>query len=85
MRDSLAAVVIQPLEASAAVILSKDIQEEVRPTGQKEGIKEDKLEAVFKARGKTTKDKLNKIDKTELPELSAEEVLKIGFSTVPTI
>ena len=65
-------------------MLSKDIHEEVRPTGQKEGIKEDELEAVFEARGKTTKDKLNKIDKTELPELSAKEVSRMGFPAVPT-
>ena len=65
-------------------MLSKDIQEEVRPTGQKDGIKEDELEAIFKARGKTTKDKVDEVDKTELPELLAKEVLRIGFPTVPT-
>jgi len=54
------------------VILSKDI-------------KEDKFGAVFKARGKTTKDKADKVDKTKLPELLAEEVTRIGLPTVPTI
>jgi len=29
-------------------------------------------------------DKVDKVDKTELLELSAKEVLRIGFSTVPT-
>ena len=45
---------------------------------------EDKLEAVFKAHGKTAKDKVNKVDKTKLPELSAEEVAKMGLPAVPT-
>ena len=66
-------------------MLSKDIQEEVRPASQKEGIKEDELEAIFKARGKTTKDKVDKVDKTKLLELLAEEVLRIGFPAVPTM
>ena len=50
-------------------MLSKDIQEEVWPTSQKEGIKEDELEAVFKARGETAKDKVDEVDKTKLLEL----------------
>ena len=49
-----------------------------------EDIKEDKFGAVFKARGKTTKDKADKVDKTKLPELLAEEVVRIGLPTVPT-
>ena len=65
-------------------MLSKDIQEEARPTGQKEGIKEDELEAVFEARGETAEDKLDKVDETKLPELSAKEVLRMGFPAVPT-
>ena len=65
-------------------MLSKDIQKEVRLTSQKEGIKEDKLEAIFKARGKTAKDKVDKVDKTKLLELLAEEVLRMGFPAVPT-
>ena len=36
----------------------------------------------MKARGKTTKDKADKVDKAKLPELLAKEVIKIGFSTV---
>ena len=65
-------------------MLSKDIQEEVRPTSQKEGIKEDELEAVFEARGETAEDEVDEVDKTELPELLAEEVLRMGFPAVPT-
>ena len=65
-------------------MLSKDIQEEVRPTGQKGGIKEDELEANFEARGKTAKDEVDKVDETKLLELLAKEVLRIGFPAVPT-
>ena len=49
-----------------------------------EDIKEDKFRAVFKACGKTTKDKADKVDETKLPELLAKEVARIGLSTVPT-
>jgi len=37
---------------------------------------EDELEAVFKACGETAKDKVDEVDKTKLPELLAEEVIK---------
>jgi len=47
-------------------------------------IKEDELEAVFKACGKITEDKVDKVNKTELLELLAEEVIKMGLPTVPT-
>ena len=50
----------------------------------KEDIKEEELGAVFKARGKTTKDKADKVDKTKLPELLVKEVIRIGLPTVPT-
>jgi len=40
---------------------------------------------VFKARGKTAKDKADKVDKTKLPELSAKEVIRIGLFTVSTL
>ena len=43
------------------VALSKDIQEEARPSGQVEDI-EDEVKAVFEARGKTAKDKVDKVD-----------------------
>ena len=66
-------------------MLSRDIQEEVWLTGQKEGIKKDELEAVFKARGKTAEDKVDEVDKTKLLELLAKEVIRIGLPTVPTI
>ena len=42
----------------------------------------DEVGAILKARGKTTKDKADKVDKAKLPELLAKEVIKIGFSTV---
>jgi len=44
--------------------------------------KEDELRAVFKARGETAKDKADKVDETELPELLAEEVIKMGLPTL---
>jgi len=68
--DSLSAEVIQPPEA--LVLIKNDI-------------KEDELEAVFKAHSKTAKDKADKVDKTKLPELSVKEVIKIGLPMVPTL
>ena len=38
----------------------------------------DKLGAVFKAYSKTTKNKVDKVDKTKLPELLVKEVIKIA-------
>jgi len=46
---------------------------------------EDELEAVFKARGETAKDKVDKVDKTKLLELLAEKVIRIGLPAVPTL
>ena len=66
-----------------AVVLIKDIKE-AWLSSQREDIK-DKLGAVFKARGKTAKDKADKVDKTKLPELLAEEVTKIGLSAISTL
>ena len=57
---------------------------EVWLSSQTEDIK-DKLGAVFEARGKTTKDEADKVDKTELPELLAKEVIRIGLPAVPTL
>ena len=57
---------------------------EALPSSQIEDI-EDELEASFKARGKTTKDKVDKVDKTKLLELLAKEVIRIGLPTVPTL
>jgi len=65
------------------VALSKDIQKEARPSGQVEDIKNE-VKAVFKARGKTTKNKVDKVDKTKLPELLAKEVARIGLPAIPT-
>ena len=47
----------------------------------------DKIKAIFKAHGKTSKDKadkINKVDETKLPKLSTEEVARIGLSAIPT-
>ena len=51
----------------------------------KDNIKEDELGAIFKARGKTVKDKADKVDKTKLLELLVREVIRIGLSAVPTL
>ena len=44
----------------------------------------DKLGAVFKAYSETAKDEADEVDETELPELSAEEVTRMGLPAVPT-
>ena len=54
---------------------------EAWPSSQTKDI-EDELGAVFEARGKTTEDKANEVDETELPELSAEEVIRMGVFAV---
>jgi len=46
---------------------------------------EDKLGAVFEARGEAAEDKADKVDKTKLPELSAKAIIKIGLPAVPTL
>ena len=66
------------------VTLSKDIKE-VQLGSQIEDFKEDKFRAIFKACGKTAKDKANKVDKTKLLKLLAKEVIKIGLSAILTI
>jgi len=45
----------------------------------------DEIQAVYKPYSKTAKDKIDKVDKTKLLELLAEEVIRIGLSTVPTL
>ena len=45
----------------------------------------DEVKAIFKAYGKTAKDKVDKVDKTKLLELLAKEVVRIGLPTIPTI
>jgi hypothetical protein len=45
----------------------------------------DKVKAIFKARDKTTKEKVDKVDKTKLLELLAKEVIRMGLPTIPTI
>ena len=44
----------------------------------------DEVKAVFKARGKIAEDKVDEVDETELLELLAKEVVRIGLPTVPT-
>ena len=85
----MAAEVVQPPEALVApvavqqvVTLSKDI-EEARPGSQMEDFKEDKFGAVFKAYGETTEDKADEVNETELPKLSAKEVIRMGLFAVP--
>ena len=86
--NSLAAVVIQPLEALVALVaiqqtvLSEDIK--AWPSSQIADI-EDKLGAVFEAYGKTAKDEADKVDETKLPELLAKEVARMGLPTIPII
>ena len=57
---------------------------EAWPSSQIEDI-EDELEAVFEARGETAEDEANKVDETELPEILAEEIIRIGLPAVPTL
>ena len=66
------------------VALSKDIQEEARPSTQVEDIK-DEVGAIFEACSKTTKDKADKVDKAKLLELLAKEVTRISLPVVLTI
>ena len=44
----------------------------------------DEVGAIFKACGKATEDKVDKVDKAKLLELLAKEVIRIGLPTVPT-
>ena len=41
--------------------------------------------AVFRAYSEIAEDKADKLDKTKLLELLAKEVIKIVYSTIPTI
>jgi len=77
IHNSLSAIATQQ-----AVVPSKGIRE-AWPSSQIKDI-EDKLRAVFEARSKTVKDKADEVDETELPELSAEEVIQMGLPAVPT-
>ena len=45
----------------------------------------DKLGAVFKARGKAAKDKADEVDETELLELLAKAIIRMGLLAVPTL
>ena len=45
----------------------------------------DEVGAIFKAYGKTAEDKVDKVDKTELPELLAKDVARMGLPAVPTM
>ena len=57
---------------------------EAWPSSQIEDI-EDELGAFFEARGETAEDEADEVDETELPELLAEEVIRIGLSAVSTL
>ena len=73
-----------PVAIQQMVTLSKDIKE-AQPGSQIKDFEEDKFGTIFKAHSETTKDKANKVNKTKLPKLSAEEVVKMGLFTIPTI
>ena len=45
----------------------------------------DELKAVFKARGKATKDKADKVDKTKLLKILAEKIIRIGLPAISTL
>ena len=64
-------------------MLVKDIKD-AWPSSQIEDI-EDESGAVFEARGETAEDKADEVDETELLELSAEEVIRMGLPAVPTL
>ena len=57
---------------------------EVWLSSQTEDI-EDELGAIFKARGETAEDEADKVDKTELLELLAKEVIRIGLPAISTL
>ena len=59
----------------------EDIKE-AWPSSQIEDI-EDELGAVFEARGEAAEDEADEVDETELPKLSAEEVIRMGLPAVP--
>ena len=65
------------------MVLIKDIKE-AWLSSQREDIK-NKLGVVFKAYGETAKYKVDKVDKTKLPELLAEEVTRMGYFTIFTL
>jgi hypothetical protein len=50
-----------------------------------ENIKKEELGAVFEARGETAEDEADEVDKTELLELLAEEVVRMDLPAVSTI
>ena len=45
----------------------------------------DELGAIFKARGEAAKNKANKVNKTKLPELSAEVIIRMGLLAIPIL
>ena len=57
---------------------------EAWPSNQIEDIK-DESEAIFKARGKTTEDKADEVNKTKLLELLAEEIIRINLPAIPIL
>ena len=82
----MAGVVVQPPEALVAPVIIQQVvlNKEAWLSNQIENIKEEELGAVFEACGKTAKNKTDKVDKTKLPELLVEKVVKMNFPAVPT-
>ena len=74
---------MQYIHNSVSAVATQQVVE-AWPSSRTEDI-EDKLGAFFKAHGETAEDEADKINKTKLPELSAEEVIKIGLPAVPTL
>ena len=64
------------------MVLIKDVKE-AQLSSQIEDI-EDESRAVFKACGETAKDEVDKVNETELLELSTKEVIRMGLPAVPT-
>ena len=64
-------------------MLIKDIKE-VWLSSQIENIK-DESGAVFKACGETTENEADEVNKTELPELLTEEVIRMGLPAIPSL
>ena len=81
-QHSIYIIVCRQQLRSRAVVLIEDIKE-AWPSSQIKDI-EDESGAVFEARGETAEDEADEVDETELPELSAEEVIRMGPPAVPT-
>ena len=65
------------------MVPTEDIKE-AQLSSQIEDI-EDELKAIFKAHSEAAKDKADEVDKTKLPELLAEVIIRMGLPTIPTL